>query len=418
LTAPVPTTLEELLHAVVEACVQEIAAARQETASARAELRRVLEVFTCNPEEYPDARAAIRRARDRLEAERDEARREGQAAAESVLDLRKQLEALRLELVEAEDLRARTPRPPRAPTAERSADAATRKDAVTAPSGAGAATTAQPTAVGAFNPRLGAEDLTGKRIGSYICEGKSDAPRRNGGAVWTFRCEACGALKKYSVQDFRRLTKKHVTCPCQVPGRRPPSKPREVTDYTGLVLGSFTVECRQRRSMTTVNFRDYVRRGAAPRCPFCDPTSRQGPPPAPAAPPPVVPPTPPSPEAKPWSGRGRPPQHVRRQREREAFEGAGARVDASGADRLLDERLDELDPTTVGGDDVDDLLSRAMAEAESDGRIRSLAARAARPKAERERYEDLDGEDDEPRAERDPEDEDADEDTTEELDFE
>ncbi len=79
----------------------------------------------------------------------------------------------------------------------------------------------------------------------------------------------------------------------------------------------------------------------------------------------------------------------------------------------LDENPSELDV----GDDVGDLLSRAMAEAEGDGRIRSIAARASRPRRPDDDQEDEDGSSSEGEK-SEPDDEDAEDDGVEELDFE
>jgi hypothetical protein len=215
-TAPVPTTLEDLLHAVVEACVQEIAEARSEAryqeALRQSEHRdhsRILDAREADYHALEDELAALR-----LEL----ARTKGA------------LDAVRGELVDAEDLRARTPRPPRAPTAERSADAATRtapprspaveagKDAEATPSGGAVKPSAQPTAVGASSllrrPRV---DFTDHKLGTFVGI-EPTAERRVGAVVWLFRCSLCGDERRWTSNNVNAIRKKSGSsfrCTCQ-----------------------------------------------------------------------------------------------------------------------------------------------------------------------------------------------------------
>lgn len=476
MTAPVPLTLDELLHAVVEACVQEITAAQHELVTERAahaaELRRkgdpALKVTLPNGIEVQTETSAEAEAlmdwlmqAPELVTSAVRAAKRGPYGKHNLGPVQSKIvEALGAgplqhrelaELTGAADRNLRytllsmtarglvvrgwnqlrqvvvyalpgvelppvpedrpnkgvrvnvPPLAPRAPTAERSADAVTRtpsprspaveagKDAEATPSGGAAKPSAQPTAVGAFNPRQVGSDLTGERLATFVGAEKTRDRRLNGEAVWLFRCELCATEKRWSMRDVRRIRRKHAgfKCRCQKPGGDAPKRPAAI-DRTGLVLGAFTCEadgggegtahrwlfrcrtCKGRLVLTASKLHGYQSSKTSPRCTTCEPPRQRGRPPKNAVP-------------------------------------AAYTPETDGFRDTEPEDLDELD-----AGDTDALLSRAMRESEGDGFIRRALARPAARRPER------DGEDDQEDGERQPAedlDEDAD-DETEELDFE
>lgn len=337
MTAPVPLTLDELLHAVVEACVEEITAARHELATEKAAAaaeRRDLEARLVEAEA-----SSLELAKD-LEATRSNLKVRLDQRLQDVDTIARLTRELERELTKTAKVGSgsekREPKLPVSPP-----PASVEKAVVIPPA-----------------PRKGLTDLTGAAVGDFGSAEKTTGRDGLGRILWRFTCtHGCGKFRIWSVQVVATMRNRRQAPKCECQGGAPP-----YSHSTG-------------------------------RVPMAA---------APALPVPTV--------QKAWSGRGRPPEHVRRERERQSLEAAGARVDHG-----LDERLDELDTSIGGGDD--DLLSRAMAEADGDSFIRRAAAAPARRRPVRDDdQEDEDGSSNE--GEKSEPDEDAEEDGVEELDFE
>lgn len=367
MSAPTPFALELLLQTVADACVAEITAMRHELATERAAAaaaRLDLEVSVERERARAvEAEAHLNAARLSLKLLADQGREDG-------LKIAKLEGALAAARETAKASKVSTTSQVRQPDREsvKPAPEATNEGAKPEPRPPSLPlspprATVEKAEVIPPAPRKGPPDLTGASVGDFGAGEKTTGRDGLGRILWRFTCvHGCGKFRIWSVQVVATMRNRRQAPKCQCQGGSPP-----YAHSTGRV-----------------------------------PVAA-----APALPVPNV--------AKAWSGRGRPPEQVRRQREREAFESAGARVDGptSAGDHMLDGKLDELD--TSVGDDLDGLLSRAMAEADGDSFIRRGAGGPAPRRPEREADDDQEDGEREPTEARD---EDADDESAEELDFE
>jgi hypothetical protein len=340
MVAAVQSTLEHVLAGVVDAWLQDLAAARGELACARAAASSALADLEAE-------RAKLERRLAERDGQLETARREGQAAAENVLELRRRIEGLEGELTKTAKMGSGSPTREAVSNPGREMKPASGNE-TTSEKRSSTPATSLPARDFAARP---SEDLSKERVGSYVCEGRTGIARADGRAIWRFRCEHCKAPKDYTVNDVRRIRKHHpdTTCPCQRAGAGP--QRGRIVDRTGLELGLFTCdggngaeggdrrwifhcrECKGRLALTSNQVSAHVSGGTTPRCTSCEPERRGRKPAAPA-------------------------HEATEERE----------------DRPLDLDFSELDALAGGPtDDLDDLLTQSMRASEGDGRLRAMA---------------------------------------------